>query len=432
MSAQGKTIQGLRPLRAVLVVLFALAALVAWNGAAGAASVIGSSQTVTQAQIQQSLVNNGATPSMAAAAASLSSSVEDRGGTLGIYNGSCCTGVLQVNQSNLAAYCSCTPQQYANMNLDQQTAVWLQVNNASSNSSTVKQLQTMEANGQSLGGQPVDDAMILSCQQLGTGNCAKTVAYAQQTGSCGKGVPGSDGNGTSICTMAAQIDANGGTSSSTTTTTSTQNGVTTVNTTTTISGVYCDPAIQAQISDAGRSMVDNWTTLASRPESGYTLLGGQSVLEAAGLLTAGSSGFVGSSGLFGSGGGTFGQASCLNNLIGNGVNITFSLPSIDSILSMLEQAACHEVQSLVSQVTQPLSASVYKAFSLNGLVPGLNMGSILGGASISVGQSSNGGLVNITDTTNGSSLSYTPQNGWYSSGGASTASYGSIFSSQGY
>jgi hypothetical protein len=417
--------------RMAVGVLLAFLAFCAWSPLANAAiSVIGSQQTVTQAQIQQSLLNNGATPSMAAAAASLSSSVEDRGGTLGIYNGSCCTGVLQVNQSNLAAYCNCTSQQYANMSLDQQTAVWMTVNNASSGAASVKQLQSMEASGQTLGGQTVDDAMILSCQQLGAGHCAQTIAYAQSTGSCasGKGVPGADGNGTSICSMASQIDANGGTSSSTTTTSTTQNGVTTNTTTTTISGVYCDPAIQAQITDAGRSMVDNWTTLASSPGTGYSLLGGQSVLEAAGLMQPGSQGYVGSSGLFGSQGGTYGQASCLNNLLGNGINIIFSPPTLDSLLNMLMQAACHEVQSLVSQAIQPLSQSVYQAFSLNGLVPGLNLGSLGGSAGISVGPSSSGGLLNIG--TPGSTLSYSPNSGWYQSNQGSTASYGSIFGSQ--
>ena len=192
---------------------------------------------------------------------------------------------------------------------------------------------------------------------------------------------------------------------------------------------YCDPAIQGQIMTNGKAQVDAWTTLASQPGSGYTMIGGQSVLEAAGLLQSGSPGFVGSSGLFGSGGGTFGQASCLNNLIGSGLNITFSPPNLDSILNMIEQAACHEVQSLLSQATQPLSASLYQAFSLNGAVPGLNLGSIVGGASISVGQNSNGGLVNLTNGNTGASLSYGPDTGWYGGGGSgSTASYGSLFS----
>ena len=201
---------------------------------------------------------------------------------------------------------------------------------------------------------------------------------------------------------------------------------------TSVSGVFCDPAIAAMVQNQAATMIQSWTTLASRPETGYTLVGGQSVLEAAGLLTQGQPGYVGSSGLFGSAGGSYAQASCLSRLTNSGLNIVFAPPSIGNILSTLVQAACNEANALFSQVTAPISQSVYQAFSMNGLVPGLNLGSIGGTANISVG-SGGSGLINVNGGATGSE-SYTPSTGWYATGTGSGSSmpansYGNLFGS---
>ena len=122
-------------------------------------------------------------------------------GNAGIYNDTCCTGVFQINKSNLAAY-GLTPEQYANMSLDQQAQIWVNVTNSGANAGSVKELQRMQAEGKTFDGQPVDSAMIEACIQLGTGNCQKMLA----SGSC-SGFK--DSNGTSICDMAEKI-RNGG------------------------------------------------------------------------------------------------------------------------------------------------------------------------------------------------------------------------------
>lgn len=185
-------------------------------------------------------------------------------------------------------------------------------------------------------------------------------------------------------------------------------------TTTTVAGVFCDPAIMNQVVESSRTMADSWTMLASRPETGYTMLGGQSVLEAAGLLTQGQPGYVGTGGLFGSTGGTFGQASCLDRLTNSGVNIIFGPPSLGDILGTLEQAACNMATQLFTQITAPLDQSVNQAFDMNGLVPGLSLGSLGASASISVGSSG----TNV----------YSPDTGWYGTSTSSAAtSYGSLF-----
>lgn len=124
----------------------------------------------------------------------------ESGGNTGIYNGSCCTGILQVNRSNLMAYGGgITPQQYANMSLDQQTEIWARVTNAGANSAAVKKLMSMKE----FDGQPVDGALVLSCIQLGVGNCQKML----NSGSC-SGFK--DSNGTTICKMANKMRQNMG------------------------------------------------------------------------------------------------------------------------------------------------------------------------------------------------------------------------------
>ena len=221
----------------------------------------------------------------------------------------------------------------------------------------------------------------------------------------------------------------------------------TTTSTTTVNGVFCDPAIMQAAMQAGQNMTDNWTKLAEMPGTGYTMLGGQSVLEAAGLLQPGQPGYVGQSGMFGGltsaaqgtpmGGASFAMASCLNNLMGSGLNIIFSPMGLDQILNAIIAAACNMAMQLFSQVTQPINQSVYQAFSLgNTLPPGLNPGSLGGGMGmyIAPGAAANGGLINL-NAGNYGSYSMNPSNGWYQPGGqapvnsANTSSYGSLLGS---
>lgn len=114
-------------------------------------------------------------------------------GNTGIYNGTCCTGILQMNRSNLAAQ-GLTPQQYANMSLQDQVNAWAKLTNSAANASSVKQLMAMD----SFDGKKVDGALVLACIQLGVGNCQKMI----NSGSCSGFA---DSNGTTICKMADKI-----------------------------------------------------------------------------------------------------------------------------------------------------------------------------------------------------------------------------------
>lgn len=184
-------------------------------------------------------------------------------------------------------------------------------------------------------------------------------------------------------------------------------------------GLYCNPEIMQQMLDNGRQMADSWTLLAERPETGYTLLGGQSVLDAAGVSGAAGNGIFG--------GASFAGASCLDRLMNSSLDIIFTPPTMGDLWGMLSRIACQMATQLFTEVTAPLNQSVYEAFSTGGIIPGLNLGSVGGGASMRInpnGASGSGGAVNMRmggDT------------GWYSSGGASQSyEYGSIFGTGGY
>lgn len=170
-------------------------------GAIGQASAkvsqIGPKTNYTAQQIADAVARSNLDPSLRAYANQMGQlGVYESSGNAGIYNGSCCTGIFQLNQGNLRAN-GLTPQQYANMSLDQQVAVWAKVTNGGVNTGVVRKLQEMKT----FDGQPVDGAMIMACIQLGTGNCQRMV----QSGKC-SGF--SDINGTTICKMANAMRGN--------------------------------------------------------------------------------------------------------------------------------------------------------------------------------------------------------------------------------
>jgi len=179
-----------RPLRSLLLMLALFTAVLA----PASAQQLGPKVVVTAAQVAAAIAHSPLSPGLQAYAADigkLAINVES-GGNLGVYNGTCCTGVLQVNKSGLAKYCDCTPEEYANMSLQQQVDVWAKLTNANANNATV---QGLMGKG-SFGGQPVTGAMVLSCIQIGPGYCAKTL----QAGTCATSA-GSDGNGNNFCDL---------------------------------------------------------------------------------------------------------------------------------------------------------------------------------------------------------------------------------------
>ena len=125
----------------------------------------------------------------------------ESGGNKGVYNGSCCTGIFQLNNANVRKYAGTDREGYGCLSLQDQVNAWANLTNDGYNTPPVRQLASMST----FDGQKVDASLIASCIQLGTGNCQKMVASGRCSGF-------SDINGTTICGMAnnarAQADPN--------------------------------------------------------------------------------------------------------------------------------------------------------------------------------------------------------------------------------
>jgi hypothetical protein len=130
---------------------------------------------------------------------------------------------------------------------------------------------------------------------------------------------------------------------------------------------------------------------------------------------------------------SFGSLSCLDNILNSGVDIFFQVPSLSQILSMLQNAICQAAQSAFNQAIQPITSKMGQASSmmsgntgsaLNGLVPGVNLGSIGGGVQLMQTNGGSNGPVqtNLTSVLNGNG-SYGGQTGVF--GGGSTGGSGS-------
>lgn len=122
-------------------------------------------------------------------------------GNKGVYNGSCCTGIFQLNNANVRKYAGTDRAGYGCLSLQQQVNAWANLTNDGYNAPVVRQLASMST----FDGQKVDASLIAACIQLGTGNCQRMVASGRCSGF-------SDINGTTICGMAnnarAQADSN--------------------------------------------------------------------------------------------------------------------------------------------------------------------------------------------------------------------------------
>ena len=195
-----------------LLALLTLAFIALAPAGASAATNMPGGTYHSQAQIESYFANsnNSYLRDNASTFAAMSRNVENSTGYTGLYNGSCCTGLMQMNRSNLREFCNCTPEQYATMSGQQQIDVYGKYYSSIQNDPSVRQLREMQANGQTLGGQPVTGGTIAACIQLGTGNCRDAIRNG-----CSSTARGQGGDGhVNICTMGAKAgDGKGGTGS---------------------------------------------------------------------------------------------------------------------------------------------------------------------------------------------------------------------------
>ncbi len=115
----------------------------------------------------------------------------ESGGNKGVYNGSCCTGIFQLNNANVWRYARTDREGFGCMSLQEQVDAWARLTNDGYNSAVVRRLMRAGV----FDGRRVDASFIASCIQLGIGNCETMVNSGRCSGFA-------DPNGTTICDMA--------------------------------------------------------------------------------------------------------------------------------------------------------------------------------------------------------------------------------------
>jgi hypothetical protein len=176
-------LHSMHPLRLLLLAL--LLPAIAWAVTVSAAQIIAAVQAAP-----------GATPWLRAnaeAVAILAIRVES-GGNTEAYNGTCCFGVLQMNRTNIRAYTNLTPEQYRQADLQTQINAWARLTADALRARAPTALTGMAT----FDGRPVNGNLVLSCVQLGIGNCQRMVNSGTCTGFA-------DRNGTTICSMAERL-----------------------------------------------------------------------------------------------------------------------------------------------------------------------------------------------------------------------------------
>ena len=155
-------------------------------------------QTVTAAQVQQAILSspNASSQLQSYAGAVGNLAMFESGGRLSVYNGSCCYGVLQMNNANIASIRpSVTPEVFRTWSLQQQVNAWSTVMSTALRTYSARTLAGMGT----FDGRPVTPSMVLACVQLGVGNCMTMIRSGRCNGFA-------DINGTTICSMADRID----------------------------------------------------------------------------------------------------------------------------------------------------------------------------------------------------------------------------------
>lgn len=161
--------------------------------------------------------------------------------------------------------------------------------------------------------------------------------------------------------------------------------------------LYCDPQVAQMLQGGSTAFVQEQQALAASPQTGFTFLNGNSLYQAGGI-SGGSSSVGGTTG-------SYGEFSCLKNLLGGNLGIIFSPPNLSQILSGLVNEVCSAGQSMISQALSPISQNLYQTANIGGFFPGISV-PISGGVSTSF---NSGGPAGISMTNGeGGSTSWYP------------------------
>ncbi|MDA8445624.1 DUF3262 family protein [Paracidovorax valerianellae] len=175
-------------------------ALLATHMPASAQQRLVTNDRVTADQVAQAIANSPNASQWlranANAVGNLAINVES-GGYLSVYNGSCCYGVLQMNNENIRQATDVTPAEFRTWSLQRQVDAWSRVMSQALQATPAQALAALGT----FDGRRVDANMILACVQLGIGNCQRMIASGRCSGFA-------DSNGTTICGMADRIAGN--------------------------------------------------------------------------------------------------------------------------------------------------------------------------------------------------------------------------------
>lgn len=181
------------PWRSLLLLCLAVAPLLT-----GATDKYVNDDTASSDQVMQAILNSpNASADIKAIAGSVGSlAMFESAGSMNVYNGSCCYGILQMSSTNIRNTTGLGAEEFRRLPLQDQVNAWATIMSQSMLSSPVKQLREMGT----FDGRPVDGSMELACIQLGTGNCLTMIRSGKCSGFA-------DTNGTTICAMADKIAA---------------------------------------------------------------------------------------------------------------------------------------------------------------------------------------------------------------------------------
>lgn len=134
----------------------------------------------------------------------------------------------------------------------------------------------------------------------------------------------------------------------------------------------CNPEVADTLNERSAQSVDTLVMMASSEEVGYTPMEE-----------------------------SFGDLSCLENLLSGGVDATFSIPTLGDILGQLEDYVCGQAEELYAEATAPINESLSNMTGeMNGMMGGgfapiQGMGNIVNGGNVdfSFNRNSSGGAM---------------------------------------
>lgn len=185
---------------------------------------------------------------------------------------------------------------------------------------------------------------------------------------------------------------------------------------------YCSKQVSALLSEMGRANVDKAALIAESGDTGFTMANGSGVVTS--VTNNGASYTMNSD----TGTGSFLKNSCLSNIFSNLLpSAIFQLPSLSTIMSEIESAACNAMNSEVSTLIEPVTSTLGEITSTvdgvessalssqvggGGFMPGLSLAYLgFSGGTTSGTDNSTSSVVKVSGSGTGNfSLSFSPLN----------------------